>query len=51
MLNVAYHYLNLVPKGRDEVGHAFPQFWVRRHDEYGDPRHINTEYYDVTKNL
>ncbi len=35
MLNVAYHYLDLVPKGRDEVGHEFPQFWVRRHDEYG----------------
>ena len=34
MLNVAYHYLDLVPKGRDEVGHEFPQFWVRRHDEY-----------------
>jgi predicted dithiol-disulfide oxidoreductase (DUF899 family) len=51
MLNVAYHYLDLVPKGRDEVGHAFPQFWVRRHDEYGDPRYINTEYYDVAKNL
>ena len=51
MLNVAYHYLDLVPKGRDEVGHTFPQFWVRRHDEYGDPRLINTEYYDVTKNL
>jgi predicted dithiol-disulfide oxidoreductase (DUF899 family) len=51
MLNVAYHYLDLVPKGRDEVGHAFPQFWVRRHDEYGDPHYINTEYYDVTKNL
>jgi predicted dithiol-disulfide oxidoreductase (DUF899 family) len=51
MLNAAYHYLDLVPKGRDEVGHAFPQFWVRRHDEYGDPRYSNTEYYDVTKNL
>ena len=51
MLNVAYHYLDLVPKGRDEVGHAFPQFWVRRHDEYRDPRRIDTEYYDVTKNL
>ena len=50
-LNVAYHYLDLVPKGRDEVGHAFPQFWVRRHDEYGDPHYINTEYYDVAKNL
>ena len=35
MLNVAYHYLDLVPKGRDEAGHEFPQFWVHRHDEYG----------------
>jgi predicted dithiol-disulfide oxidoreductase (DUF899 family) len=35
MLNVAYHYLDLVPKGRDEAGHEFPQFWVRRRDEYG----------------
>ena len=34
MLNVGYHYLDLVPKGRDEAGHD-PQFWVRRHDEYG----------------
>jgi predicted dithiol-disulfide oxidoreductase (DUF899 family) len=34
MLNVAYHYLDLVPKGRDEAGHEFTQFWVRRHDEY-----------------
>jgi predicted dithiol-disulfide oxidoreductase (DUF899 family) len=34
MLNVAYHYLNLPPKGRDEAGHEFPQFWERRHDEY-----------------
>jgi len=35
VLNVAYHYLDLVPKGRDEDGHEFPQYWVRRHDEYG----------------
>lgn len=34
VLNVAYHYLDLVPKGRDEDDHEFPQFWVRRHDEY-----------------
>jgi predicted dithiol-disulfide oxidoreductase (DUF899 family) len=34
MFNVAYHYLDIVPKGRDEAGHEFPQFWVRRHDEY-----------------
>jgi predicted dithiol-disulfide oxidoreductase (DUF899 family) len=33
-LNGAYSYLDLVPKGRDERGHDFPQFWVRRHDEY-----------------
>lgn len=35
MLNVAYHCLDLTPKGRDETGHDNPQFWVRRHDEYG----------------
>ena len=34
ILNAAYHYLDLVPKGRDEAGHDGPQFWVRRHDEY-----------------
>ncbi len=36
MLMLNYHYLDLVPKGRDEDGlkpHA--QAWVRRHDEYG----------------
>ena len=35
MLNAAYNYLDLIPKGRDEVGHDFPQFWVHPHDEYG----------------
>src|SRR5216117_1677659 len=30
MLNVAYHYLDLVPKGRDEGGQGL--YWVRRHD-------------------
>ncbi len=35
MLNVAYHYLDLVPKGRDEDGLAHRQAWVRFHDEYG----------------
>ena len=34
MLNVAYHYMDLVPKGRDEDGKG--QFWVRRRDEYKD---------------
>jgi predicted dithiol-disulfide oxidoreductase (DUF899 family) len=32
MLNTAYHYLDLVPRGRDEGGRS--QYWVRRHDEY-----------------
>ena len=32
MVNSAYHYLDLTPKGRDEAGRN--QFWVRRHDEY-----------------
>ena len=36
MLNSAYHYLDLVPKGRDEAGHDNTQFWVRRHDDYKD---------------
>jgi len=35
MLNGTYHYLDLLPKGRDEAGHDSPQFWVRRRDEYG----------------
>ncbi|HYY49772.1 MAG TPA: hypothetical protein VE643_02785 [Nitrososphaeraceae archaeon] len=26
--NVVDHYLDLVPKGRDEVGRAFPPFWA-----------------------
>ena len=34
MLNTAYHYLDLVPKGRDEPD--FPQSWVQYHDKYKD---------------
>ena len=34
MVNTAYHYLDLVPKGRDE-GKTGPS-WLRRRDEYGD---------------
>ncbi|HEV2670585.1 MAG TPA: thioredoxin family protein [Gemmatimonadales bacterium] len=36
MLNVAYHYLDIVPKGRDE-GETGPS-WVKRHDEYSPPK-------------
>jgi len=34
MLNAAYHYLDLVPKGRDEDELEFTQAWVRHHDRY-----------------
>ena len=32
LFNTHYHYLDAVPKGRDEGGRG--PFWVRRHDEY-----------------
>ena len=35
MLNVAYHYMDLVPKGRDERD-AGLDGWLRRRDEYPD---------------
>jgi predicted dithiol-disulfide oxidoreductase (DUF899 family) len=34
MVNGAYQFLDLVPKGRDEAGHDFTQYWVRHHDRY-----------------
>ena len=34
ILNTAYHYLDLVPKGRDEDALEFTQSWVRFHDRY-----------------
>ena len=37
MLNVAYHYMDLVPKGRDEPEGAMR--WLRRHDEYAESAH------------
>jgi predicted dithiol-disulfide oxidoreductase (DUF899 family) len=36
MLNTAYHFLDLVPKGRDEEPPQAPQAWVRYHDRYED---------------
>lgn len=35
MLNAAYHYLDLVPKGRGEANLPFTQSWVRHRDQYG----------------
>jgi predicted dithiol-disulfide oxidoreductase (DUF899 family) len=32
LMNTAYNYIDLTPKGRDEA--AGTPYWVRRHDEY-----------------
>ena|ERR1700676_3230430 len=32
LVNTAYNFIDLTPKGRDEGD--TPQYWVRRHDEY-----------------
>jgi len=37
MLNAAYQFLDLVPKGRGEDGLSYPMEWVRLRDEYGAP--------------
>jgi predicted dithiol-disulfide oxidoreductase (DUF899 family) len=34
MVNGAYQFLDLVPKGRDEDRFKLPMLWVRRHDQY-----------------
>lgn len=34
MMQAAYQYLDLVPKGRDEQGLEYPMAWLRRRDEY-----------------
>jgi predicted dithiol-disulfide oxidoreductase (DUF899 family) len=36
LLNTAYNFLDLVPKGRDEECLEFTQAWVRHHDRYED---------------
>ena len=36
MMNVAYQYLDLVPKGRDEEGLSFSMAWVRYRDSYAN---------------
>ena len=34
MMNSAYHYMDLVPKGRDEADLSYSMSWLRRHDQY-----------------
>ena len=36
ILNGAYNYLDLVPKGRDEDELSYSMAWLRRHDSYED---------------
>ncbi len=36
LLNTAYNFLDLAPKGRDEDALASSQAWVRHHDRYED---------------
>jgi len=36
MLNGAYHYMDLAPKGRDEADLPHSMAWLRRHDQYED---------------
>ena len=36
MMNAGYHYLDLVPKGRDEAGLAYSMEWLRRRDQYDE---------------
>jgi len=36
MVNGAYQFMDLAPKGRDEAGLPTTMAWLRRHDEYGD---------------
>jgi predicted dithiol-disulfide oxidoreductase (DUF899 family) len=34
ILNTAYNFLDLTPKGRDEDALSYPMAWVKLHDEY-----------------
>ena len=36
MMNTAYHYMDLAPKGRDEDGLPHTMAWLHRHDRYDD---------------
>ena len=38
MMNAGYHYLDLVPKGRDEAALSYGMAWLRRRDQYDDPK-------------
>lgn len=37
----AYHFLDVVSKGRDESSFPYPMAWVRHHDRYGDESFVD----------
>lgn len=37
VLDGAYHWIDMAPRGRDEQGLEYPEQWWRRHDEYDIP--------------
>lgn len=37
----AYHFLDIVPKGRDEGSFSYGMEWLRHHDRYGDPTFVD----------
>ncbi len=37
ILNGAYHFMDIAPKGRDEGKLSAPMMWIRRRDEYDQP--------------
>jgi predicted dithiol-disulfide oxidoreductase (DUF899 family) len=41
MFIVAYHLLDIVPKGRDESGFTYGMEWLRHHDRYGDSTFVD----------
>jgi predicted dithiol-disulfide oxidoreductase (DUF899 family) len=41
MLNTAYHYLDLAPKGRDEDALPYPMAWVKHRVDYLQPNERN----------
>eukprot|EP00055_Hartaetosiga_balthica_P001935 m.2356 g.2356 ORF g.2356 m.2356 type:complete len:241 (+) comp1766_c0_seq1:68-790(+) len=36
MLNGAYHFMDIAPKGRDEGGLSYSMAWLKHHDKYND---------------
>jgi predicted dithiol-disulfide oxidoreductase (DUF899 family) len=36
-----YHWLDIVPKGRDEDGLKFSMAWVRHHDKYDEGYNVD----------